>query len=906
MNPPTSSDNRDHKAERRIPFYSHLLVCVFLIVAALILRFSFLQTPQLPVVWDAAGYHIQAKTFKAAFGNISDEEFFHKEFRRAFDMASFKGEVYPLFLTLVYSLGDVDAPFARNVQAVLDSLMCMLIYLIAWHVFRRQTISLAAGLFCVLYIPFIFSVGRLLTETLGILLVILMVWLLYKGIARRGWIFFLLAGLVAALVMVCRTSFQYIVPFVVLGMLCALWGEKWQKNLLLLMVFLCGVIVIIGPRLYYTNAIYDTALLSGSWKNGEAVFSGIHPDNQGFQAEALARSSELNEVIRTRPGSSSIQQSDYYRAYIRTVLKYPIHSISIIASKGFSFYKRPYNDFMQEFLIPWTLFTWFHRIIFILALFGIPLSLRYWPRSSILLAIFVYLSSMALLADLEIRYGLPVMPFLSILAAVCLYYLIQAICHIVRRKKFRHYLLPLLTCGVLFCLSRFVTIPFLKNHISSLSLGMAHMIHEIIICLFWISLIVLVYTAGRNFFTVRFSLLVSCLPVLLMAIGARSYSSINPYWHEWSVRLKESGQIVRQVIDLPSDIDRYRRAELKIDMLSGGGDGYDLDISIDGTIVRRYRRGLTMDWDHYIRTRKAFSTYLKYHRRKLGDLKQWFTVLIPKELLDGKERITVDITLSATGGGERDYVDIFGDYMPVDNPLWFEGPSLERNQTTLSPYKYAVEDEWRIWERSEISSPATGAFYDGIRWHYDDLSTSPGRQEGRYRLFLTYSRKGGPGKEMPQEVSPEEVITKRVTIPAHRRQVWMVYPEQKKTNRIKVEMAHAAPGTEGGFFILAYTDTNGGGLPDRLVTQSPFLTSEKAGEWSEWEFSSEEPLLFVGNSWNKPTKVYYDQGEWPHNILGATMHYSNNQAAPRLTAPSKVTNLRISFIKEVPQTSGLE
>lgn len=904
MNPTLSPDNQKQGGKRRVPFWSHLSVAVFLVAAALILRFSFLKTPQLPVVWDAAGYHIQAKTFLNAFRNISDGPVFQKEFRRAYDMASFKGEVYPLFLTLVYSLGDVDAPFARLIQAVLDSLMCMLVYLISWQVFRRQTIGIAAGLICVVYLPFVFSVGRLLTETLGIFLLVLTVWLLYLGITRRGWGFFFLGGLLTALVMVCRTTFQYIVPFVILGLVCALKGDNWKKKLTLLFVYLFGVVIFIGPRLYYTGKIYDTCLLSGSWQNGEAVFSGVHPANQGFQAESLPRSQELEEVVRSRPGSPRIQQSDYYRAYILTVLRQPFHSLSIIAGKGFSFWKRPYNDFMQTFLIPWLGFTWFHRVIFILALFGIPLSFRSWPRSSLLLAVLLYLSSMALLADLEIRYALPVMPFLSILAACCLYFLILIIRQIVRRKHPGGYVIPVLICGLLFYLSRLLTIPFLKDHIPFWGTDTAHIIHEIIICLFWLSLIALVYKSGRTIFPPRFCWLLACFPVAVMAICVRSYSSINPYWHEWAVRLSEPGRKVRQVIELPPDIDRYRRVELKIDMLSGGGNGYDLDISVDGTPIRRYQRGLTMDWDHYIRTRRGFPIYLKYHRRKLGDLKQWFTVLIPKELLKGKERIAVDITLSAISGGEGDYVDIYGDYLPADNPLWYEGPALDRNRTTLSAYKYAVEDEWRIWEKTEIPTPAECLFYNGSRWQKDDLSSSPGRQDGRYRIFLTYSRRRGPEKEMPREVSPEDIITKRVAVPAHRRQVWMLYPEQKKSDRIKVEVAHAAPGKEGGFFIVAYADTDGDGMPDRLLSQSPFLTSEKAGEWSGWEFHSEEQLIFVGNGWTGPTKVYYDHGEWPDDILSETMYYSNSQAIPRLTASPKVTNLRISFLKEVTQSPG--
>lgn len=883
---------------KKITRRRHLAAILIILGVALLLRFSFLKTPQVPVVWDAAGYHIQAKTFLSAFSRFSDRSFFNREFRRAYDMASFKGEVYPLFLSLVYALSGVRTEVVRAAQAILDSLMCALIYLLAWHICRKQVVGIIAGLFSAFYLPFIFSSGRILTETLGIFLITLMVWLLYRGLSRRGWVEFFLAGLVCALVMICRTMFQYIVPLVLVGLYLSMRGRKIGRRAALLAVYLSGVCLLIIPRLYYTAEIYDRPLLSGSWRNGEAVYAGIHPFNQGFQTEVLDITSELREAVKSRSGSRRIEQGDYYRAYLLTVLRQPLRSLAIIAGKGFSFWKRPYNDFMQSFLFPENIFSWLHRSIFILALFGIALSFRYWPRNALLLAVLFYLAGMSLLADMEIRYGLPAVPFLIILSSLSLYFLGRGIGEIRRKKKLGKFLWLTGSCVFLGLLWRFASLSTLKEIIPASGTILPRGISLALMNLFWLSLIPLIYFLGRTLFPVRFSWFLACFPVVLIGVAVNSYSEIHPYWHEWRARLTTTDQIIRQVIEIPADIEKYRKAEIKIDMQGGGGDGFNLFITVDGEVVRHFQRGLTMDWEHYIRTRKAFSVYLKHHRRKLEDLKQWFTVLLPVEKLLGKKQITVDMSLSFASGGGGDCVEVFGDCIGEEKPRQFEGPSWSRKKTRLSAYKYAVEDDWRIWERCEIPSPVTSSFYDGREWNNADLSPSPGKQDGRYRIFLVPSREKISAEVMPRDLLTERRITDRVATPAHRIQIWMILPDRKESNRIKVEASHALPGEEGGFFLVAYADTDGDGLPDRRLGRSSFLTGSGKDDWSEWEFSSDEKVLFVGNCWGKPTPVYYGHGEWTNDLFSATMYYANRpDITPRLTVSPKITNLRVTFLK---------
>jgi hypothetical protein len=84
----------------------------------------------------------------------------------------------------------------------------------------------------------------------------------------------------------------------------------------------------------------------------------------------------------------------------------------------------------------------------------------------------------------------------------------------------------------------------------------------------------------------------------------------------------------------------------------------------------------------------------------------------------------------------------------------------------------------------------------------------------------------------------------------HRVQVWRVPGvESKKRRRYRVRMGHAEAGAFGGFYYVAYADTDGDGSPDRLVAHSPLATARRAGQWTQWRFETDHEAVFVGNAW---------------------------------------------------------
>jgi len=122
-------------------------------------------------------------------------------------------------------------------------------------------------------------------------------------------------------------------------------------------------------------------------------------------------------------------------------------------------------------------------------------------------------------------------------------------------------------------------------------------------------------------------------------------------------------------------------------------------------------------------------------------------------------------------------------------------------------------------------------------------------------------------RAMPANAAAQGLLTLNVhnTKDNYHLWVWRVKPGKKTGEKVTVEIAHAAPGEEGGFYIIAFADRNGDGNPDREIARSEFLTSEEAGKYSSFSFNCPDRVIFVGCTWpgSKNTRVYRGSGGWP-------------------------------------------
>ncbi len=115
----------------------------------------------------------------------------------------------------------------------------------------------------------------------------------------------------------------------------------------------------------------------------------------------------------------------------------------------------------------------------------------------------------------------------------------------------------------------------------------------------------------------------------------------------------------------------------------------------------------------------------------------------------------------------------------------------------------------------------------------------PERPTGRVERLQQPPTKGNLGVVKP--------TTHRAVLP-HRLHVWKLKRGRGKRTYI-IAMAHPEAGRFGAFYYVAYADTNGDGRPDKLIARSPSASADTPGKWTQWTFTTSEPVVFVGNAW---------------------------------------------------------
>ena len=704
----------------------------------------------------AGGYHRPAVELVEAFKALPDRDEFARKFRAAYEKALWKGEAYPFYLASVYAVTGGSENAARIGQSLLDSLSCVLIYLLAARISSRKGIGATAGLLAAFYPPLIHSSEELMSDTPSIFLFLLSIWLLYRGMEKRGYLLILLAGLATGVNMLCRAPFLYSQPFLLAPYLFGVKGLKAKVDRLLLpgIVFCAGIFLLLAPRCILINNLYEyphLVVLTLRHDSGHALFSGVQTP-EGINVDDTESGVP---VVRELLGIDDPEPKmvHYVKAYLITIWRNPRTSLKLFFSKLYLFWKCPYDVFQRPFPLSPDGTILFHQGIFALGVVGFFLSFTRWPKNALIVLPFLYTASFATIGAFLSRHLLPAMAFMIIFAAWGVYILVTGIKERMRCKMIGKLILLLLAPAILLPLTGLLTVPRMSLYCDTLTATQCQQIRFALFCLSLTSLVPLAYFLARARVGRGISLAASVLPIALAISSTYAYNLVFPVWHQWRTRLDKPGLVVRQEIQLPPDVGRYRAASLKIYLQGGKKREYDLEIKANGKVARSYEGGLLMDEDHPVRgssERCFYHLFLNYHGMRLDELKQWITVPLRIGDLKKNDTFVVDIALSDAPVGEDSFVDIFGDYESAEGAYLFEGPSRSQEPTYTCADKFGMMGDFRVWERVRIAHPVKSSLYDGHRWRENDLSPAPGRQTGRYRIFLELSDGEAPQVQPPR------------------------------------------------------------------------------------------------------------------------------------------------------------
>ncbi|PKL49061.1 MAG: hypothetical protein CVV42_07805 [Candidatus Riflebacteria bacterium HGW-Riflebacteria-2] len=133
----------------------------------------------------------------------------------------------------------------------------------------------------------------------------------------------------------------------------------------------------------------------------------------------------------------------------------------------------------------------------------------------------------------------------------------------------------------------------------------------------------------------------------------------------------------------------------------------------------------------------------------------------------------------------------------------------------------------------------------------------------------------------------------------HNVQVWRVQSQFYHPGKFRLSMQHAVAGAQGSFYLIAWTDIDGNGIPDKEIGRSELKTGNSAGAWSSWDFTSTAENIFVGNTWSQNNeKIYYSQGSNNsyHGIENKLFFSRTFDAVPNQFVSPRYTNIKFSAL----------
>ena len=300
---------------------------------------------------------------------------------------------YPLFLRSIYSIaGAKNYTAVFVIQALLSTLTVWLIFLVARRISGTATALVAAGISAV-YPNFIMYILTTLTETLALLITMIMLWAIVS--VRTDEKRSLLSAAILFAGCVVRPAFLYFWP----GVLAALKKRK------VFLAVTAAVIVLL--------VIFGLVTGRGTNRGALAFYKSYNP---------MADGRTYFDLTETEIGRRDLPSSVYLRESAEFIAGNKWKTIDIIYVKGSKVFSRGWDSFLMNELTGGNRFLnnlliYAYLPVMILGFIGI-IRFRDGRNRQLALPVLSYLLFFVLLAIFKIRYRLLAEPVLIIFAAI--------------------------------------------------------------------------------------------------------------------------------------------------------------------------------------------------------------------------------------------------------------------------------------------------------------------------------------------------------------------------------------------------------------------------------------------------------------------------------------------------------
>lgn len=675
------------------------------------------------------------------------------------------GPIIPLFFALTYavsltpfSFANCTPPLVGNV--ILSALMCVFIALAATSAFDKKT-GFFAGIGCALYPAFIINSSRLYCETLAAFLLSVVCFLTVRGFAKELSIKnTVLSALLNGIFAACLQFTRSITVFISLALLPIVFMQQgWRKGLLALPAFLFGFALVALPWLGLQQLTFGSAGLVVDRVGNYNFFMGNHVDGAGFVTFPYEDGTGIEKRPLTQLAKEAISRSPSRWAHL------------MLQDKPLRLFKMPWNDFRMP-LGPVSYYwqTIAHQALLLLAAVGVTLCFTVdftspdrsrqpqlrrtkaiTPAKVFLLSIFVLHCAYMLFITVP-RYNLTVMPIVIIFAAAG----ISSLVALVRERGGFTTIMGLgMSALFLFAianipLAAFVQIVGAKQ--AAIALTMQCTLKflaftSLAFCL-WQALVIFASATKRGSTAAApqggviigriATAMLFVAAILTMVIPARG----NGRWDEWQAPVTAERGVEQQLV-LPkrivSDIAQGRRAPYLLIDTNDADSAQALRIAVNGKTLQApvvagnafvdqndFTMFSTLPEGGFMREGEwVFQCLTAPAGISNADLRQWFVVPLPADLIAGQSNIKVSIA---------------NNHLDEATPVVFGSYSTRRGKSTipgLTPYS---------WEKAFFGVENDRGFCD-TRYdarltedlsvpQYKDMSSAIGLQSGRYNVRL--------------------------------------------------------------------------------------------------------------------------------------------------------------------------
>ncbi|MCJ7778914.1 MAG: tetratricopeptide repeat protein, partial [Sedimentisphaerales bacterium] len=380
---------------------------------------------EMPTV-DSAIYDNMARS--VANGKPMNDNFFWQPF------------LYPVFLSVIYSVSNSSIICAKIIQVLLGSITCSLTYLLGKRIFDRDA-GIIAAIMTAFYGPLIFLDGELVANSWETLWYVVLILLILKAASKGIW-FCVILGICGGLSTNTRPT---IIPFLIttVGWLAIVFYRarlRWPQISTRLAGILCGFALITIPVAVQNLRITGHfGFLPSS--GGINLFVGNNPNltetlsaRPGWEWDEITALPRQNGVT----GDMWEQQKYFNKQVINFILTEPLAFAEGLVYKTIQFLNSrelPRNVDIYLFR-KWSgilrVLTWkkggfgFPFGLFLpLALVGL---VSYWRQTPVVMKLFLLTFPLSvILVFVASRYRTPMIPVMSIMAAAGLLSLIKMI-----------------------------------------------------------------------------------------------------------------------------------------------------------------------------------------------------------------------------------------------------------------------------------------------------------------------------------------------------------------------------------------------------------------------------------------------------------------------------------------------